>query len=211
MPADPSSFVYGAAVAAEGFHQVAVVMTTDDARAGRTDAEWQAARDPGAWRQSWRDLVMAAPSPERLDALRAWYRSGYRAFGRGDWELNTAVMHPTDYVFKGGGLADLIPGADAEARGPEGYLRTHQAFLEAWADAEVHLDGVFQAPDGRTVGLPRFVVRGDSSGMEIEHTLADVHTWRDGWLVEQVYWFDRDEGLRSAGIDPAEVGAVSDR
>ena len=189
----------------EGLHPAAVAMTTDAARSGRTEAEWELVESLPEVRALWRAVLEAPPSPERAEALSRSYRSTYRAYGRRDWELNTAAIHPTDYVFRPGALRDLIPGADAEARGCEGYLRVHQAFLEAWEDAAVELDGVLESPDGRTVGLPRFVVRGGSSGMEMEHTLADVHTWRDGWLVEQVYWFDRDAGLRSAGIDPASV------
>ena len=39
-------------------------------------------------------------------------------------------------MIRAGGLTELIPGIEPEARGPEGYLRIHRAFLEAWADAD---------------------------------------------------------------------------
>jgi len=180
-------------------------MTTDEARAGRTEAEWAFIRDLGESRARWRAVLESPPSPERSRLLRASYESTYRAYGRRDWELNTLVIHPTDYVFRGGAMRQLIPGTPTDARGTAGYLQLHQAFLEAWADAEVAFDGVHDAPDGRTVGLPRFLLRGGSSGLEIDQGMADVHVWRDGWLVEQTYWFDREEGFRSVGLDAADV------
>jgi hypothetical protein len=187
----------------------AVAMTTDDARAGRSEAEWAAIRDLAGFRRRWREIYESPPSPERSEFLRRGYESTYRAYGRRDWELNTLTIHPTEYTLRAGAMRGLIPGVEAEARNVSGYLRMHQAFLEAWTTADVACDGVLEAPDGRTVGLPRFVVRGGTSGAEVDQPFADVHTWRDGWLVEQVYWFDREEGLRSTGIDPALLATAS--
>jgi hypothetical protein len=178
-------------------------MTTDEARAGRTEAEWAFIQNLGESRARWRALLESPPSPERTHLLQRSYESTYRAYGRGDWELNTLIIHPTDYMFRGAEMRQLIPGTQSVARGTAGYLRMHQAFLEAWADAEVAFDGVLEAPDGRTVGLPRFVLKGGSSGLELDQPMADVHRWRDGWLIEQTYWIDRGAALTSVGLDPA--------
>jgi hypothetical protein len=202
---------YGLAMSETGGRHLidptAAAMTTDVARAGRSEAEWAFIRNLAESRERWRGILEAPPSPARTRIISAAFESTYRAYGRRDWEFNTLSIHPTDYVFRGGDMHRLIPGTPADARGVTGYLEMHRAFLEAWTDAEVRFDGVLEAPDGRLVGLPRFVLRGGSSGLELDHALADVHVWREGWLVEQTYWLDRDAGLRAVGIDPAALAA----
>lgn len=139
--------------------------------------------------------VFTLPLDEQREALLPGYRKAYDAYGR-DWEANTAAM-ADDYVFRSAGSRRL-PGF-GEFRGREGYLRAHREMLEVLDVERVVLDDVRPIGEGRVVALLRFVVRaGDGT---VDQQFLDYHEYRDGELIRQTVWFDREEGLRDLGLD----------
>ena len=58
----------------------------------------------------------------------------------------------------------------------------------------VELDDVMILDDGRVAAFVRFVIRAGRG--TFDQQFLDVHEFRDGALVRQTVWWDREEGLR---------------
>jgi hypothetical protein len=188
----------------EGLHQVAVARTDDEAREQRDEIDRRTASAPNEARAAWRTLLEAPPAPDRAAMLKRAYTRAYAAFARRDWELNTLTHHPTDYLFRTGDFRQLLPDVADVYRGPGGYIEAMELWLAAWAEVEVEVEveDVLDTGGSRTVALNTVHLRGGASGVDIVQPMADLHTWRDGWMVEQQYWWDRAAALRAAGLSP---------
>ncbi len=123
------------------------------------------------------------------------YRAVYEAYAR-DWELNTAAF-ADDYEFRAAGTARL-PGMPDRWYGREGYIAAHASLLEIVEVERVLLDDVIPLPDGRVAAFVRFVIRAGEGSFDQQ--FLDVHEFRDGALVSQTVWWDREEGLRELGL-----------
>ena len=128
---------------------------------------------------------------------------GFAAFGRRDWEMNTAFFDPVDYEFRAGELASKIPGLPDHVRGVDGYLRVMADWIDGWSDIRVQLEKVVDARPDRLVALVRFTGRGERSGLRIDQQALNVVEIRAGRVVSQDYWWNVDAGLRSAGLTPS--------
>ena len=80
-------------------HPRAVELTTDEARAGRDQREWELLSDLEDARLTM-EAVLAHDDQVRTRRIRAGFRRTYAAYARRDWELNTCLIHQTEYVFK---------------------------------------------------------------------------------------------------------------
>jgi hypothetical protein len=138
--------------------------------------------------------ALALPLDQQRDALWPAYAAVYGAYGN-DWELNTAPIHEDwEIVFAG---SRKIPGL-GEMRGREGYIREQTAMLEHLNVERVQLDDLRPLGNDRVVAFIRFVIRaGDGT---IDQQALDHHEFRDGLVVRQTVWFDREEGLRELGL-----------
>ena len=187
-----------------GFHPLAVERTSDEARAGRDEVDRIAVADPAGFRSGFFGLLRSPHSPERLVLLNQGIDRAYRALDRRDWELNTVSLHRTDYVFEAGdesGLVDL----PTRLEGVEGYIYGVSEFLSVWGQVSLTSVAVADAGPDRLLNWAVFQLRGSGSGVALEQPIAVVYTWRDGWVVRQQYWFDREAGTRAAGVDPAAL------
>jgi hypothetical protein len=101
-----------------------------------------------------------------------------------------------DYEFHWAGASRMI---DLDTfHGRDEYIREQTRLLEHLNVARIELDDVIPLGDGAVVALFRFVVRaGDGT---IDQQVLDHHVFRDGELVQQTMWFDREEGLRELGL-----------
>ncbi len=50
-----------------------------------------------------------------------------------------------------------------------------------------------------------FRARGQASGVELEREYAQLVTLRDGLVTRDQGWFQWEEGLRAAGLDPDAI------
>jgi ketosteroid isomerase-like protein len=139
--------------------------------------------------------TLALPLEQQRDILLPAYRAAYAAYGV-DWDLNTAVM-ADDHVFIAGGSSRL-PGLPERTVGREAYLDAQRQLLEAVDVARIELDDVIPLGDGRVATMTRFVIR--TGGGEVEQQCMGLHEYRDGEIVRQTYWFDRDEGRAAIGL-----------
>ena len=73
---------------------------------------------------------------------------------------------------------------------------------EVWGEYRWDVDRVFEVGD-RVVSFHRLVSVGRSSGISMERELAGVYEIRDGRIVEDWIYLDRDEAVRAAGADRA--------
>ena len=102
-----------------------------------------------------------------------------------------------DYEFCAAGTARL-PGMPDTWRGRDGYLAAHATLLEVVDIERVELDDVIVLDDDRVVALVRFVIRAGAG--TFDQQFLDLHEFRDGLLVSQTVWWDREEGLRELGL-----------
>jgi ketosteroid isomerase-like protein len=86
-------------------------------------------------------------------------------------------------------------------RGIEAVRGQFASWVEAYPDLTVEpLDG---RSNGDKVFLwVRFAGHGATSGISLEMELAHVYEMRDGKAARCSEYFDRDEGLRAAGLSP---------
>jgi ketosteroid isomerase-like protein len=127
---------------------------------------------------------------EDLQTLRALYE----AMNRGDVEGILSVQ-AADVVWRGA-FADLVEPHHGHA-GVRAYTRR---VTEAWEEFAVEPERFIHLGD-RVLVLAREHGRGRYSGAEVRsHQTAHVWKLRDGEIVRfQVYW-NREEGLRAAGL-----------
>lgn len=159
-----------------------------------------AVRFPSLMRHAFR-VVLGWPSLLGRDALIGYtYRRAYAAFNRRDWELNTLLHDRRDYVLRAGGMRLLNPDAKEEYRGIDDYIEANLQFESGWRELKVRFDGYVEAEPGVLVALIAFVAVADQSGIHLDQSGADIHRFRDGYLVSQTFYWDRAAGLRSVGI-----------
>jgi hypothetical protein len=187
------------------FHPVAIERTSNEARAARDDADWAAAGAPAQLRSHLAGLVRSSPSQGRLRALNEAFDRAYAAFARGDWELNTVPIHPTDYVFESGGGGPGVAELPMRLEGVAAYIDGMVGFRAGWDVTSLRSDAVADAGPGQILNWVRFRLRGSLSRTTLEQPVAALFTWRDDWLVHQQYWWDREAGTRAAGVDPAAL------
>ena len=188
-----------------GFHPAAIAATTDVARAGRDETDRAVAANPVAARAATARLINSPPAPDRFARLNRAFDRAYAAFTRGDWEVNTATMHPTEYVFEGGGDARSVIDLPDRLHGVAGYIQGMKAFQAGWAEIVLRSEAAVQPAPGQVLTWVRFHMRGSGSGITLEQPAAVLFTWDGDWLALQQYWWDRAAGTRAAGADPAAL------
>lgn len=188
-----------------GFHPIAVEWTSDEARAGRDEVDRAAAADPAGSRSAFGSVLEAPASPERLATINESLHRAYAAFTRGDFELNTLSIHPANYVYAAGGELPGLLDVPTRLDGVEGYILGLLEFQDAWDEIRLVSEAVADAGPGQIFNWARFRLRGSGSGVALEQPIAVRLTFEGEWCVLQEYWWDRDEGTRAAGVDPAAL------
>jgi len=117
-----------------------------------------------------------------------------QASQRGDWEAALAAYHPDVEL-------DMTRMPDGGvARGPDGVREFYAQWFGAWDDMRIEFEGARALPGGRVISLIRLSGRGRVSGVPVAIVAADVMTLRDGKVVHQVGYPDRDEALKELGL-----------
>jgi ketosteroid isomerase-like protein len=182
-----------------GPHPEAVARTSDDARASRSELDWAVINDPESARLRTAQ-ALAAESEEAAETVRRGFALSYDAFNRRDWELNTLLLAPDDYVFLAGDLREALPDARDRYLGVAGYLEAMLLFLESWSELEVKLMDLLDLGRDRAVSLMRFNGRGRRSGLAFDQLAVGEHTFREGLCVTQTYWWDSHRAARALGL-----------
>ena len=89
---------------------------------------------------------------------------------------------------------------EAAYHGIDGVERFLTEWLDVWVGYEVDVDDITAAPDGRVVSIFRQRGRGRDSGLEMEMSLAQVTTVRDGKITRIDNYDDPDEARRVVGL-----------
>jgi ketosteroid isomerase-like protein len=124
-------------------------------------------------------------------------RRGYAATSRGDHELALVGYAPDVEIHARDSTAvpaDLL----GVHRGHDGWHHIVQGVLEVWEfkwQPEEVLDCGHQA----VIAL-RLETRGRGSGVPMSRRVFDVLSWRDGLVVRQEIFGDRQEALEAVGL-----------
>jgi ketosteroid isomerase-like protein len=93
----------------------------------------------------------------------------------------------------------LVGSAKKMYRGHEGLRALFAEWHDAWGEIEYSYEELIDAGD-RVVSVVTRHARGRSSGVEVERPFTLVWTVRDGKVVSVVWFLDRDEALKAAGV-----------
>jgi ketosteroid isomerase-like protein len=184
-------------------------------REARTTQERLAARAPGLSRR-----VLSAI--ERLPVrsrLRRWVTvracwMGWEAVGRGDFELLLRLYHPhAVYATEMPPelrLPDSPRGGSFEGRAA---IREYmENFNASWSMVHFELHEVILLDSGGktlTLTLGRIHTRGRTSGIEVDIPLGILVETEHGLIVHQEDYWELEDALRAAGLDPADHPGVS--
>ncbi len=194
-----------------GFHPAAVAATTDEARRSRPLAARLIAASPRRAERLGRAGASLAPARLRTAYLRWVAGVVFDAWTRRDWEVNTLVMHPSDYEFRVGEAGRLLPDMRELYAGVEGYLESQLAILDVFPDLVVETASVGLAGPDRLVATLRWQGTAAGSGVAIDQRLLTVADFPKGTVVRQWYWFDPEAGLRKLGLEPRGLTAAGSR
>lgn len=118
----------------------------------------------------------------------------YELWNAGDWETPMGLAAP--------GIEWVTPPEDPDG-GVHRGVEAIQAFWRGWREAMGQLRFEVEAFHEHGDHVVAFVRRrglGQASGIEIEDEMAQVFTFQGEQIVRVTEHFDRDEALRTAGI-----------
>jgi len=100
----------------------------------------------------------------------------------------------------------VFPDLAGPHRGHDGIRAYARRIMDAWSEFSVIPEGFFDLGE-RVLVLTRERGRGRASGIEVQsRPTAHLWTLSDGFVVRfQVFW-DREEGLREAGVPTPRPG-----
>jgi len=160
------------------------------------------ARFPGVARITTA-AVLALP---RRSALRRrlvvyWVVRSWEIFNRRDVEIALAAQDPDVRIHYARDPEDRMPPDFAgEFHGHDGFRRGWAAWFEAFEDLRVEPEEVTDLGAGRLLIRMRSVGRGARSGALVEMGGYAVFTFRSGRLAEHLFFFDREQAERAAGL-----------
>jgi ketosteroid isomerase-like protein len=128
-------------------------------------------------------------------------------------QQNIEVLRGLQEAFNAGDVTAALEAFDPEAEwqqaredpdaetlhGRQAIRRLWESWREAYPDLRVEAEEVITAAE-RVFVWVRITGHGGTSGAEVAQEEAYVYTFRDGHIVRLEEYFDRQEGLRAAGI-----------
>jgi hypothetical protein len=98
-----------------------------------------------------------------------------------------------------GGLSNAWSGID-------GFIEAWREFLMAFSAFENKIEDLLENGD-MLVALTRQSAVTATGGVTVENESAGVFTFAEGLMLRAEFHLERDSGLRSAGLDPADYSA----
>jgi ketosteroid isomerase-like protein len=83
--------------------------------------------------------------------------------------------------------------------GHDGVRQWFDAVYGPWDAVHVETEGIIQS-GGWTIAQLHCTLRGEASGVELELPITGVHQFRDGRIVRDRLYLDREEALESVGL-----------
>jgi ketosteroid isomerase-like protein len=122
-------------------------------------------------------------------------RAAIEAINRGDLDAALADAAPDlEYVASG-----AVPGAGGVYRGPEGFRRFLETFLNEFSDFRLEVHELIEAGDQVLVSQT-MRGRGKQSGVEANWRVWFLWTYREGKTVRGQGFTSRDEAFEAAGL-----------
>ena len=118
------------------------------------------------------------------------------AWSAHDRERMAELFHP-EAVFHS--AVTNVVGETIEGR--DQIVAVFDRWEEDWSDIHWEVDEYVDAGEGRVVTLHRVIATGRVTGIVTERELGGLFEVRDGLVVKQWVYLDRDEALRDAGVD----------
>jgi ketosteroid isomerase-like protein len=122
------------------------------------------------------------------------------AFNRRDWEVLLPFLHP-EFEFEGAGgpVGGYFPDLPKVHHGREDYLHMLETMVEGWEELTLQPDEVIDLGD-RLFGVSHVTGHGRLSGIALDIHLFQVVTLRNGIIVHQRDFGERDRALEAAGL-----------
>ena len=117
-------------------------------------------------------------------------REAWGAYSRGDYD-RVAGFHDPHIV--------VVTLEDGAVYGNDAVLANYERWDEAWEGAETTLEEVIGHGD-RVLTATRFHARGRASGVEVETSIYEVWTVRNGKVLRIDEYATRDDALEAAGL-----------
>ncbi len=135
-------------------------------------------------------------SRENVEKLREAYElvnNEFEALKRGELDAFVAFFDP-DVVI------EYVDAPDPERyEGHEGVRKWFHDSFGIWESVFLEVEEFIEVGDWTLVQL-RARARGERSGAELEVPLTATHRFRDGRIVHDRVYLDRDEALKAAGL-----------
>lgn len=138
--------------------------------------------------------------------LRRNARLSYAAQNRGDWAFVVLPYGPDSVLrnvpIAGGG--ERVAVVQDAYRGREGAIRLLEDWTEPFDTTRFEPEELVDIGDGRILILSHLNARARGSGMEVRERLAQLITFEDGLVSEQLNWLGSwDDGLAAVGLAAA--------
>jgi uncharacterized protein (TIGR02246 family) len=115
------------------------------------------------------------------------------AWSAHDRDAMAELMHP-DAVFH-----SAITNVVGETfHGRDEILRVFDRWEEEWSEIHWEVDEYIDVDEFRVVTFHKVIAKGRASGIELVRELGGVIEIRDGLVVSQWIYLDRDEALKAA-------------
>lgn len=127
------------------------------------------------------------------------------AFNRRDWDVLLPFLHP-DVKFEGAEspvIGGYLPDLPNVCDGREEYLRMLETVAEGWEDLTLQPEEVVDLGD-RLFGVSHVKGHGRLSGIVLDIPLFQVVNLRNGLIVRQKDFAERDKALEDAGLSRSE-------
>jgi uncharacterized protein len=123
-------------------------------------------------------------------------RTAFDAWNRGDLQATLEHLHP-DLEWEEN--PDLYPGLDRIYRGRDGFLKRQRDAFEIWEWFKAEPLEIIDAGEHVVVFL-HLRAKGRHSGIEVEMSVYDCFSFRDGKLVRRRLYANREEALKAVGL-----------
>jgi hypothetical protein len=180
--------------------RIRVAVSSDDQR--RSLDERIFVRFPGLFRM-WASAWSRLPPRSRFRraVLSRIVRQGCEAANRRDFDvlflgLDPAIDFELPESLVGGYVPPDLVGVH---HGHDGYLRMWQGLLEAWEDLQLKPEEAIDLGDLLLVA-GRITGHGRLSGVVLDDPLFQVFELRQGLVIRQKDFADRDQALEAAGL-----------
>ena len=136
---------------------------------------------------------MSQENVEKLKVAYALLNDKFDQLKGGDLDPLLAFFDPNVVI-------ELVDAPDPEVyEGHAGVRKWFRDFFSVWESIHVEAEEFVEIGDWTVVYL-RTRLRGVASGVEIEVPNTAIHLFRDGRIVHDRVYLDRDEALEAAGL-----------